>query len=149
MELLIVTGMSGAGKSQAANALEDMGFYCVDNIPPTIIPNFVDLASRSAENLKRIAIVTDVRGGNMFSEISEILSDLRKNNIEFKILFLDAADDVLIHRYKENRRKHPLGLDGVSLADAVKTERKMLSKIRSFAELKNYIRAGLSLLFKA
>lgn len=134
MELLIVTGMSGAGKSQAANALEDIGFYCVDNIPPTIIPHFVDLASHSNEELKRIAVVTDVRGGNMFSEITEVLNDLRNKNIEFKILFLDASDDVLIHRYKENRRKHPLVSDGVTLSEAVKNEREMLLKIRNNAD---------------
>lgn len=134
MELLIVTGMSGAGKSQAANALEDIGFYCVDNIPPTIIPHFVDLASNSNEELKRIAVVTDVRGGNMFSEITEVLNDLRNKNIEFKILFLDASDDVLIHRYKENRRKHPLVSDGVALSEAVKNEREMLLKIRNNAD---------------
>jgi UPF0042 nucleotide-binding protein len=134
MELLIVTGMSGAGKSQAANALEDIGFYCVDNIPPTIIPHFVDLASNSNEELKRIAVVTDVRGGNMFSEITDVLNGLRNKNIEFKILFLDASDDVLIHRYKENRRKHPLVSDGVALSEAVKNEREMLLKIRNNAD---------------
>lgn len=75
MELLIVTGMSGAGKSQAANALEDIGFYCVDNIPPTIIPNFIDLAYHSGEKLKRVAIVTDVRGGEMFAEINDVLKN--------------------------------------------------------------------------
>ncbi len=134
MELLIVTGMSGAGKSQAANALEDMGFYCVDNIPPTIIPNFIDLASQSGEKLKRIAIVTDVRGGNLFTEISAVLKDLKDNNIDFKILFLDAGDEVLIHRYKENRRKHPLNNADISLSDAVKTERMILAGLRSCAD---------------
>ena len=102
MELLIVTGMSGAGKSQAANALEDIGFYCVDNIPPAIIPSFVELSSRSGDLLNKMAIVTDMRGGVLFSEIDGVLGNLKKNNIEYKILFLDAADDVLIRRYKEN-----------------------------------------------
>ena len=100
MELLIVTGMSGAGKSQAANALEDIGFYCVDNIPPAIIPSFVELSSRSGDLLNKMAIVTDMRGGVLFSEIDGVLGNLKKNNIEYKILFLDAADDVLIRRYK-------------------------------------------------
>ena len=108
MELLIVTGMSGAGKSQAANALEDIGFYCVDNIPPAIIPSFVELSARSGDLLNKMAIVTDMRGGALFSEIDGVLGNLKKNNVEYKILFLDAADDVLIRRYKENRRKHPL-----------------------------------------
>ena len=134
MELLIVTGMSGAGKSQAANALEDMGFYCVDNIPPTRIQNFIDLASQSSEMLNRIAIVTDVRGGDMFNEISAVLMNLKDKNIDFKILFLDAADEILINRYKENRRKHPLSNDNIPLADAVKVEREKLSAIRSGAD---------------
>ena len=135
MELLIVTGMSGAGKSQAANALEDIGFYCVDNIPPAIIPSFVELSARSGDLLNKMAIVTDMRGGALFSEIDGVLSNLKKNNIEYKILFLDAADDVLIRRYKENRRKHPLA-DGndMSVAAAIAKEREMLKKIRFSAD---------------
>ena len=135
MELLIVTGMSGAGKSQAANALEDMGFYCVDNIPPVIIPAFVDLSSKSGNELNKIAIVTDARGGNMFSEISDVLTSLKKMDVSYKILFLDASDEVLIRRYKENRRKHPItGENDISVADAVKKERELLEKIRFSAD---------------
>ena len=135
MELLIVTGMSGAGKSQAANALEDIGFYCVDNIPPAIIPSFVELSARSGDLLNKMAIVTDMRGGALFSEIDGVLGNLKRNNIEYKILFLDAADDVLIRRYKENRRKHPLA-DGnnMSVAAAIAKEREMLKKIRFSAD---------------
>ena len=134
MELLIVTGMSGAGKSQAANALEDMGFYCVDNVPPAIIPSFIDLSAKSGVELQKIAIVTDVRGGIMFSEISDVLNGLKAANVDFKILFLNASDEVLIRRYKENRRKHPLMNGDVSLAQAVKKERSMLEKISSTAD---------------
>lgn len=135
MELLIVTGMSGAGKSQAANALEDMGFYCVDNIPPAIIPSFVDLASKSGNELSRMAIVTDVRGGILFSEISAVLEDLKSKNVNFKILFLDASDEILVRRYKENRRKHPLA-DGVkgTISAAVENEREMLQKIYAVSD---------------
>lgn len=131
MKLLIVTGMSGAGKSQAANALEDMGYYCVDNIPPAIIPAFCDLYARGNIELGRMAIVTDARGGDMFGDISDVLKNLKQNNVYYKVLFLDAADEILVHRYKENRRKHPLcDRDDITLADAVKRERKMLSQIR-------------------
>ena len=134
MELLIVTGMSGAGKSQAANALEDMGYYCVDNVPPAIIPSFVELFERSAQ-LNKIAIVTDVRGGDLFSEISDVLDGLRLRNVDFKILFLDSSDDVLIRRYKENRRKHPLANNAsLSLSKAVVKEREMLGKIRAMSD---------------
>ncbi|MBR4910150.1 MAG: RNase adapter RapZ [Clostridia bacterium] len=135
MNLVIVTGLSGAGKSQAANALEDMGYYCVDNIPPAIIPAFVDLSKRESEGLSKLAVVTDIRGGNMFAEIEKVLDDLKKSGIDYKILFLDASDDVLIRRYKENRRKHPLcDMENVSLSDAVRLERKRLSKIHAAAD---------------
>lgn len=135
MQLLIVTGMSGAGKSQAANVLEDMGFYCVDNIPPAIIPSFVELSNRSNGEMGRIAIVTDARGGDMFNEISDVLDGLTQSGIGYKILFLDASDNVLVHRYKENRRKHPLcDRNDISLTDAVALERKMLSRIRFRAD---------------
>ncbi len=135
MELLIVTGMSGAGKSQAANALEDIGFYCVDNIPPAIIPSFVELSTRSGDLLNKMAIVTDMRGGVLFSEINEVLDNLKRNSIEYKILFLDAADDVLVRRYKENRRKHPLAGDGeMSVSAAILKERELLKEIRYSAD---------------
>lgn len=135
MELLIVTGMSGAGKSQAANALEDMGYYCVDNIPPEIIQAFVNLSERSGESLNKVAIVTDVRGGDMFKSINDVLTNLKNNNVNYKVLFLDAADEVLIRRFKENRRKHPLvGNGDMSINDAVKAERQMLKKLRFMAD---------------
>lgn len=134
MELVIVTGMSGAGKTQAAKQLEDMGFYCVDNIPPAIIPSFVELSNKSGNELNKLAVVTDVRGGNMFSEISDVLSQLKNANTSFKILYLDAMDEVIIRRYKENRRKHPLSEGGMSLAKAVEKERKLLSKIHLSAD---------------
>lgn len=135
MELLIVTGMSGAGKSQAANVLEDIGFYCVDNIPPAIIPSFVELSSRSGDLLNKMAIVTDMRGGILFSEIEDVLINLKNNKTDYKILFLDAADDVLIRRYKENRRKHPLAdSENMSVSAAIAKERSTLKKIRFMAD---------------
>ena len=134
MELLIVTGMSGAGKTQAAKQLEDMGFYCVDNIPPAIIPSFVELSNKSGNELNKLAVVTDVRGGNLFSEISDVLDQLKKSNTSFKILYLDAMDEVIVRRYKENRRKHPLAESELSLAQAVQKERDLLYKIRSSAD---------------
>lgn len=130
MELLIVTGMSGAGKSKTANTLEDIGYYCVDNVPPLIIPDFVSLSSRS-NGFERMAIVTDVRTGEHFSLLSSVLEELGKNGIDFKILFLDSSDEVLAKRFKENRRKHPLCDDTkVSVGDAVKRERELLKNIR-------------------
>ncbi len=132
MELLIVTGLSGAGKSQCANALEDMGFYCVDNVPPAIIPAFVNLGATTKNQLSKMALVTDTRGGDMFHSIDNVLNDLDAQGTQYKILFLDAKNDVLVRRYKENRRKHPLNKNGVlSINEAVETERKTLEQIRN------------------
>ena len=96
MQLLIVTGMSGAGKSLAANVLEDMGYYCVDNIPPQIISAFVELSAKETEGLENLAVVTDIRGGAMFGELSGVLAKLKQENVDYKILFLDASNEVLI-----------------------------------------------------
>ena len=134
MELIIVTGMSGAGKSQASNTLEDMGFYCVDNVPPAIIPAFIDMSDANG-HFSKMALITDIRGGELFKSIDEVLKGLDERNFEYKILFLDASDEVLIRRYKENRRTHPLNKNGkLSLASAVEKERKALKKIRSRAD---------------
>ncbi len=135
MELLIVTGMSGAGKSQAANVLEDIGFYCVDNIPPLIIPTFINLLSSENSDFKKLAIITDIRGGELFKDIIDVLEKLKNEDISYKILFLTAKDDVLIRRYKENRRLHPLcGKNGVTISEAVATERKMLDTIHTVSD---------------
>ncbi len=134
MELLIVTGMSGAGKSFTAKALEDIGFYCVDNIPPLIIPTFADMFADSSE-FKKLAIITDIRGGELFKDILSVLDKLKNDNIAFKILFLTAKDDILVRRYKENRRVHPLSADGtLTISEAVKKEREMLNSICNIAD---------------
>ncbi len=131
MKLLIITGMSGAGKSLVANYLEDMGYYCVDNIPPAIIPTFVSLSEMGKDELNQIAVVTDIRGGEMIYEMPSILEKLSQNGVDYKILFLDANDEALVNRYRENRRTHPLcESKGMSLYDAVSVERQMLSAIR-------------------
>lgn len=133
MELLIVTGMSGAGKSHAANVLEDIGFYCVDNIPPSLIVTLADMMAANKE-IEKAAVVTDVRVGRHFSDISHVLDRLTEQKINYKIMFLDCADDVLVRRYKETRRKHPLVTSGVTLTDAVKKERELLRSIRERAD---------------
>lgn len=135
MELLIVTGLSGAGKSQVGNALEDMGFYCVDNVPPAVIPAFVDMSEQSKGSLEKIALVTDIRGGQLFEGITDVLEDLDSREIKYKILFLDASDEVIIRRYRENRRQHPLNKEAkLSIGEAVKNEREALEKIRNRAD---------------
>lgn len=130
MELVIVTGMSGAGKSVAANALEDIGFYCIDNMPPSLIKPVAQLSMRGQEGLGKVAIVTDIRGGRMFEELLPTLEDMRECGIEFKLLFLDAKDDKLVTRYKETRRRHPMSAGSkISVSEAVEKERNMLKPL--------------------
>ena len=134
MELVIITGLSGAGKSRAVNALEDMGFYCVDNMPPSLITKFAELCG-SNKMLTKVAIVTDTRGGELFHGFFASLDDLVGQGATYKILFLDAADDVLVRRFRETRRKHPLlaSTDG-SVMEAVAKERELLKPVRARAD---------------
>ncbi len=134
MKFLIVTGMSGSGKSGAVNILEDIGYYCIDNIPPQLIPKFAEICVNNGQ-MKKVAIVTDIRGGELFLELDEGLNYLKQNGMETSILFLDASDDVLIKRYKETRRRHPLDEQcHGSLQDAINAERKVLSSVREHAD---------------
>lgn len=135
MELLIISGMSGAGKSGAANALEDIGFYCIDNMPPALIKNFAEIAVQSRE-LSRVAIVTDIRGGEHFKDVVSVLDSLKSCGIEYKVLFLDASDECLVRRYKETRRKHPVikNDENMTVHEAVKREREILEAIRQHAD---------------
>ncbi|MCI8360605.1 MAG: RNase adapter RapZ [Clostridiales bacterium] len=136
MDFIIVTGMSGAGKSQAAKALEDIGFYCVDNIPPSMLPAFAELCWRGqSRKLSKVAVVTDVRGGELFEDINSVLDELLSGQIDIKILFLDAADEVLVRRYRETRHKHPLcDLKHISIINAVKKERELLRTVYARAD---------------
>lgn len=135
MEFLIVTGLSGAGKSRAVNALEDIGFFCADNIPPKIIPTFYELSQQAKGSLSRVAVVTDIRGGDMFSSLLKTLDNMISEKKDYKILFLDAKDYVLVNRFKETRRKHPLAENCLgSLEQAVKLERDVLRTVKERAD---------------
>lgn len=136
MKFLVVTGLSGAGKSGAVNVLEDIGFYCIDNIPPELIPKFAEICLHSGRQMKKVAIVTDIRGGDMFPQVGETLEYLKTlNGIEVSVMFLDASDDTLIRRYKETRRRHPLDEKyGGDLEDAIAEERRVLGMIRDKAD---------------
>lgn len=136
MQCVIVTGLSGAGKSRTIDALEDIGFYCVDNIPPKLISKFVELSMQSEGKLEKLAIVTDVRGGDLFNDFLTEIDKLKEMNCDYKILFLDADSKILIDRYKFTRRKHPLMEECGSLEAAVAKERKILRKVRERA---NYV----------
>ena len=135
MEMLIVTGMSGAGKSIAVDALEDIGFFCIDNIPPTLISTFAGLCMKTS-GLDKIAIVSDSRGGQMVGIFVDALDDLDKKDLKYKILYLDCKDNVLITRYKETRRKHPvLNSAGGSLEQAIMSERNFLEPIKEKSDI--------------
>ncbi len=135
MDFVIVTGMSGAGKSRAMDAFEDIGFYCVDNMPPKLISKFAEICMQSEGKISRVAIVTDVRGGEFFQGLFEELDILKSQNFQYRLMFLDASDGVLMRRYKETRRRHPL-LDAVhgSIENAVKSERILLKPARERAD---------------
>lgn len=135
MEFVIITGLSGAGKSRAIDALEDIGFYCVDNMPPSLIPKFADLCYQSGGKVKRVAIVTDIRGGDFFIDLFNELDYMKSKNVRYKILFLDATDSVLVNRFKETRRRHPLGdVFNGSIEQAIKGERQILMPARERAD---------------
>ncbi len=132
MRFVIITGLSGAGKSQAVNILEDAGYYCVDNMPPSFISKFAELCFSSQGKLNRVAMVCDIRSGDMFGELSENLRELKRNGYAYEVLFLEANDETLIKRYKETRRKHPLSVDD-RLPEAIARERALLSEVKDSA----------------
>lgn len=135
VEFVIVTGLSGAGKSRAVDALEDIGFYCVDNLPPKLLPKFAELCRQAQDSLSRVAIVIDSRGGGMFEDLAGSLEELSQQKIPFRILFLECDDQVLARRYKETRRKHPLAAEnGGSVLKAIEQERALLKRARSRAD---------------
>lgn len=129
MEFVVITGMSGAGKSQAMNVMEDMGYYCMDNLPPALLTKFAELTFKSNNEINKVAIVVDIRGGRFFESLFTSLDELKAMGIGYKILFLDSSDDTLIKRYKELRRPHPLKPDG-NLVEGIKEEREMLNQIK-------------------
>ncbi|MCQ2560546.1 MAG: RNase adapter RapZ [Clostridia bacterium] len=130
MEVIIVTGLSGAGKSQAMNCIEDLGYYCVDNMPPKLINEFITLAENNSE-IDKAAFVVDIRQGSFFKDLNNCLEELKANGREYRIMFLEASDRVLIRRYKETRRSHPLSKD--SITAGIKEERERLETVRDQA----------------
>lgn len=133
MKFLIVSGMSGAGKSKTASTLEDFGFYCVDNMPVMLIPNFAEICMANRGRYEKVALVTDVRGGETFDKLFQSLDKLKEMGCPYEILFVEASPETIIHRYKESRRSHPLGSPCTSLEDAVRNERQVLKAVREHA----------------
>lgn len=129
MEFIIITGLSGAGRSQAVKVLEDSGFYCMDNLPPALLPDFADLCSQSKRKIGKVAVVVDIRGGKFFNDLFKSLDILKEQGFNYKILFLDASDEVLIKRFKELRRPHPLSSNG-RIIEGIEKERKKLVQVQ-------------------
>ena len=133
MRFVIVTGMSGSGKTSVLKFLEDINFFCVDNIPPALLPKFAELCYEQEGEIERVAMGIDIRGGKLFNDLFEVLSDLQHKGYEYEILFLDASDDVLIKRYKETRRTHPLAGSG-RVENGIREERRRLKYLKEHAD---------------
>lgn len=129
MRFVIITGMSGAGKSQVVKYMEDLGYFCVDNLPPALIPKFADICFQSGGKMNRIALVIDIRGGELLNDLFPALNTLKEAGLSYEILFLEASDEVLIKRFKETRRSHPLAGEG-RIIKGIKEERKILENIK-------------------
>ena len=136
MEFVIITGMSGAGKSQAMKAMEDIGYYCMDNLPPALLSKFAELCYQSKRTIDRVAVVVDIRGGIFFEDLFKGLGNLNEKGLKYRILFLDAEDNVLIKRYKELRRPHPLNPNG-RIIEGIIEEREIIDEVKRRA---NYIK---------
>ena len=133
MKTIIVTGLSGAGKSQAMNCLEDLGYYCVDNMPPMLIDSFIELTSEGSSHFEKAAFAIDVRIGDLFTDIEKSLDELAAKGIDYKILFLEASERVLIRRFNETRRKHPLSEDK-NTVNGIRKEKELMQSLRDRAD---------------
>lgn len=132
MRFVIITGLSGAGKSKAVKYMEDLGFFCIDNLPPALVPKFAELCHQSKGKVDKIALVVDIRGGTFFDDIFPSLDVLKEMGIEYEIVFLDCSDEELIKRYKESRRHHPLDPEG-RVINGIQLERAKLSGLKQIA----------------
>ena len=133
MEVVIITGLSGAGKSASSDIFEDLGYYTLDNMPPSLLLSFIDLTTKSKKKINKIACVVDIRGGEFFADLMKSITLLKNQSIDVKILYLDASDEILIRRYKEHRRPHPLAVNG-NISEGIANERELLSEVRNSAD---------------
>jgi len=133
LSVVFITGLSGSGKSNAIKCFEDLGFFCVDNLPTALLPKFTELCAQSGNEINRVAIGIDVRERGFFKNFLEILDELKKENYAIEILFLEASDEALVRRFSETRRPHPLAKNG-SVIDGIRLEREMLSELRKRAD---------------
>lgn len=135
MKVVIISGMSGAGKTKAADWFEDQGYYCIDNMPPALVSNFLELTSAGDTGIEKAAFVADVRGKNFFKDLETCIDNLRKaDNVESTVLFIEASTDSIVHRYNETRRQHPL-TSGKATREVIEKERQELEPIRKKADV--------------
>ena len=134
-DVVIITGMSGSGRTQAMHVFEDMGYFCIDNLPPRLIMQLAELVGINAGIGRHLAVTSDLRSQGLFDELLDVIQQLKEHEMSCKILFLEASDEVLIRRYSENRRRHPLAMAGESTADAIQRERVQLMSIRDRADM--------------
>jgi UPF0042 nucleotide-binding protein len=134
IDFVVVTGMSGAGKSAASRCLEDLGFFCIDNLPVALIPKVAELCAQSEKRIERVALVVDAREGSFLDGLFEILEDLRRDGHLVRVVFLDSSDEVLVRRFSESRRPHPLAPGGSAVA-GIRTERERLAHLKTKADL--------------
>jgi UPF0042 nucleotide-binding protein len=133
-QVVILTGLSGSGKSTALRALEDSGFYCVDNLPVVLLATLIDLSFHTAGEVSRLAVVIDAREGRFLPEADRVIREVREKGADVEVVFFDAGDDVLVRRYSETRRRHPLAGDGGTVPDGIATERRALAGLRDIAD---------------
>ena len=133
LQLVVVTGLSGSGKSTAIHVLEDLGFYCIDNLPVALIPRVVELWESSQEEVRRVALGVDVRERHFLEEVPSVFADLRARGVALEVIYLEASDDVLLRRFSETRRPHPAA-DGGGLADGIRREREKLRAVREASD---------------
>ena len=130
MKITIITGLSGAGKTKAVDCMEDLGYYCIDNLPPKLMKDFLALGSN---NIEKAALVMDIRSGDFFNDLIDGITELKEDGYKFNVIFLEASDEVLVRRFKERRRINPVTKDG-NLLDGIKLEKEKLLKIREVAD---------------
>ena len=133
LQVVIITGLSGSGKSTALRALEDIGFFCIDNLPVVLLPKFLSITTLSSPEINRVALVMDLRERSFLNKYQRIFARLKEKGYKIEILFLDSTDDVLLHRFSETRRSHPMSEKG-SVIDGISLEREKLSSLKQMAD---------------
>lgn len=134
MKVVLISGLSGSGKSTALKALEDAGYFCVDNLPPRLLPTLLELCRNSSSDISKVAIVMDVRGREFLGDLDAVLEELKAEGFELKVIFLEASEEVLAERFSETRRRHPLEERGLGLLEAIRQEKEVLGFLRDIAD---------------